>query len=94
MHARGQLARRIVGIRMREDALPIAGAPIVDDQQNQIGGITSSTISPILSNASICLGLIKSAFSAVGTQIQIAAEGAFRAGIVTELPFFGLTDFK
>ena len=25
MHARGQLARRIVGIKMREDALPIAG---------------------------------------------------------------------
>jgi folate-binding protein YgfZ len=94
MHARGQVARRIVGIKMREDALPIAGAPIVDDQQNQIGGITSSTISPVLSNASICLGLIKSAFSAVGTQIRIAAEGAFRQGIVVELPFVSLTDFK
>jgi len=87
MHARGQLARQIVGIRMREDALPIAGAPICDDKQNQIGGITSSTISPILSNASICLGLVKSAFSPVGTQIQIAAEGAFRAATVAELPF-------
>jgi folate-binding protein YgfZ len=87
MHARGQLARRIVGIKMREDALPIAGAPILDDKRNQIGGITSSTISPILSNAAVCLGLIKTAFSAVGTQIQIAAEGAFRQGAVVELPF-------
>jgi folate-binding protein YgfZ len=87
MHARGQLARRIVGIRMKNDALPIAGAPIVDDQQTQIGGITSSTISPVLSNAAICLGLIKNTFSAVGTKVQIAAEGAFRQGIVAELPF-------
>jgi folate-binding protein YgfZ len=87
MHARGQVARKIVGIKMREDALPIAGAPIFDDKQNQIGGITSSTISPILSNASICLGLIKSTFAAVGTPVQIAAEGAFRGGIVAELPF-------
>jgi folate-binding protein YgfZ len=87
MHARQQVARQIVGIRMADDALPIAGAHIIDDKQNQIGGITSSTISPILSNASICLGLIKHAFAPVGTEVQIAAEGAFRKGIVTELPF-------
>src|ERR1700677_3091319 len=41
MHARGQVARQIVGIRMKEDALPIAGAAILDKEKNQIGGITS-----------------------------------------------------
>jgi len=87
MHARGQVARKIVGIKMREDALPIAGAPILDDSQNQIGGITSSTISPILSGSSICLGLIKSAAAAVGTEINIAAEGAIRKATIVELPF-------
>lgn len=87
MHARGQVARKIIGIRMKEDALPMAGTPILDDQQNQIGGITSSTISPVLSGASIGLGLIKSAFSAMGTEVRIAAEGAIRAGIIAELPF-------
>jgi len=94
MHARGQVARGIVGIKMREDALPIAGAPIVDDQQNQIGGITSSTISPVLSNASICLGLVKNAFSTLGMELRIAAEGAFRQGVVTQLPFIGLAGSK
>jgi folate-binding protein YgfZ len=87
MHARGQVARKIVGIRMQEDALPIAGAPILDEAQNQIGGITSSTVSPVLSGASICLGLIKSTFSAIGTEIKVAAEGAIRKGVVAEVPF-------
>jgi len=87
MHARQQLARQIVGIKMREDALPIAGAPISDSQKNPIGGITSSTISPILSGASIALALVKSAFAAEGTELQIPAEGAFRTGVVTKLPF-------
>jgi folate-binding protein YgfZ len=87
MHARGQAARQIVGIRMHQDALPIAGAPIIDDEKNQIGAITSSTISPVLSNASICLGLLKSPFAAVGTELQIATEGAFRTGTVVEMPF-------
>jgi folate-binding protein YgfZ len=94
MHARNQIARKIVGIKMREDALPLAGAPIVDDHQNQIGGITSSTISPVLSNASICLGLIKAASSAAGSQILVAAEGAFRPATVVDLPFVPPTGYK
>jgi folate-binding protein YgfZ len=91
MHARGQVARKIAGIRMKGTELPIAGAPIIDsavgEGQNQIGGITSSTISPVLSNAAICLGLMKSQSAAPGTELKVAAEGAFRVGTVVELPF-------
>ncbi|HEY1922123.1 MAG TPA: glycine cleavage T C-terminal barrel domain-containing protein, partial [Tepidisphaeraceae bacterium] len=87
MHARGQVARQIVGIKMGEDALPIAGAPILDEQQNQVGGVTSSTISPVLSNASIGLAMVKAAFSKPGTTLRIAAEGAIRPAMVVELPF-------
>jgi folate-binding protein YgfZ len=87
MHARGQVARQIVGIKMQEDALPLAGAPMIDEQMNQIGGITSSTISPVLSNASIGIGMVKSAFAKPGTTVRIAAEGANRPAEVVELPF-------
>ena len=52
MHARGQVARRVVGIRMEGDALPIAGAQIMDEDSNTVGVVTSSTVSPILSNPS------------------------------------------
>ena len=91
MHARGQAARKIAGIRMKEDALPVAGSPIVEagegGGQNQIGAVTSSTISPVLSNAAIGLGLMRSQFAAVGTKVKVAAEGAFREGEIVELPF-------
>jgi folate-binding protein YgfZ len=87
MHARKQVPRQIVGVRMEGDALPLAGAPIVDDRQNQIGGVTSSTLSPVLSNVAICLAMVKRHYAAVGTKLTVAAEGAFRPGVVAELPF-------
>lgn len=89
MHARGQLARQLTGIRMENDLLPIAGNKVYDDNQNEIGGITSSTLSPVLSNLAICLGYVKKPFLAPGTRVQVPAEGAMRIGTVTELPFVG-----
>jgi aminomethyltransferase len=87
MHARGMVARQIVGLRVADDALPIAGTLLYDDQDNQIGGITSSTVSPVLSNASICLGFVKKAFIPLGTVVNVPAEGAMRKATVVELPF-------
>lgn len=92
MHSRGQVARLLVGIRMEDDALPIAGAKMYDDQQNEIGGITSSTMSPILSNAPIALGYVKKGFEQPGTKLRIPAEGAMHIGIVSLLPFIETTD--
>jgi folate-binding protein YgfZ len=92
MVARGQVARQLVGIRMADDALPIAGAQIYDDKSNSIGGITSSTISPVLSNAAICLGYVKKQFIPAGTVVNVPAEGSIRRAVVTELPFFKKND--
>ncbi len=89
MHARQQVAKQLVGIRFADDALPLAGSPINDDQSNPIGGITSSTISPILSNAAIALGLVKKPFIATGSAVHAPAEGTMRRGVVCDLPFFG-----
>lgn len=91
MHARGQLARQFAGIRMDDDALPIAGAKIFDDESNEIGGITSSTVSPVLSNAAICLGYLKRPHFNVGTIVNIPAEGSMRKGSVVALPFMSAT---
>ena len=87
MQARGQFARQLVGIKMADDALPIAGAIIQDDNDNQIGGITSSTISPVLSGVAICLGYLKKPFTPVGTIVNLPAEGKMRKGSVVETPF-------
>jgi folate-binding protein YgfZ len=87
MHARGQVARQLVGIRMDDDALPIAGAQVFDDQSNQVGAITSSTVSPVLSNAALCLGMVKRPFVPLGSVVNIPAEGSIRRATVVELPF-------
>jgi len=88
MHARQQVAKQIVGIKMNDDALPIAGAQIFDATgQNAIGGVTSSTISPVLSNAAICLAVVKRPHFAIGTTVSIPAEGTMRIGSVVNLPF-------
>ncbi|CAN5589060.1 glycine cleavage T C-terminal barrel domain-containing protein [soil metagenome] len=87
MHARKQAARCIVGFKMDDDALPIAGAQIFDQQSNVIGTVTSSTISPMLSNAAIGLALIKHSYSDLGKTLHIPAEGSVRTGKVSGLPF-------
>jgi folate-binding protein YgfZ len=87
MHARSQVARQIVGIRMENDALPIAGAEVFDENSTTVGVITSSTVSPILSNAAICLAMVKRPHFVIGTKLRIPAEGAIRPGIVSPTPF-------
>lgn len=87
MHARQQVARKIVGIRMADDALPIAGAPVLDADRGQVGIVTSSTLSPVQSNAAICLAFVKKPFFDAGSEVSIPAEGQIRSGKVVELPF-------
>jgi aminomethyltransferase len=87
MHARGQAAKQLVGIRMEENLLPVAGTKIYDTNQNEVGGVTSSTVSPILSGACLCLGYVRKAFTPVGTKVVIPAEGKMAVGEVVELPF-------
>lgn len=87
MHARGQVARQIVGIRMEGDALPVAGTRICDDAGNEIGGVTSSTLSPVLSNAPLVLAILKKPYFAEGSTLKIPAEGDQRTGRVVKLPF-------
>jgi folate-binding protein YgfZ len=87
MHARGQFAKKLVGIRMSGEELPIAGSQIFDEKDNAIGGVTSSTISPILSRTALCLGYVKKNFVAEGTGVRIPAEGAIHMGTVAKTPF-------
>lgn len=87
MHARKQVARMIVGVRMESDALPLAGAKVFDEASNEVGVVTSSTVSPILSNAAICLAYLKRPFFEIGKKVVIPAEGAMREGTVVETPF-------
>ncbi len=90
MHSRGQVARRIVAIRMEGDELPISGAEILDQNSTHIGTVSSSTNSPVLSNLAICLGIVKRPFFEVGSKLSIPAEGKLRSGTVVQPPFVPL----
>jgi aminomethyltransferase len=88
MYARGQIARRLVGLKIENGMLPIAGEHVFDDQDNQIGAITSSTISPILSESAIALAILKKPHFETGRQVRVPAEGALRQARVVDLPFY------
>ena len=87
MHARQQVAKQLIAFRMDDEALPIAGAQIYEANQNGVGVVTSSTISPILSGAAIGLGFVKRPLFAIGTKLLIPAEGEMRGATVVETPF-------
>ena len=73
---------------MADDALPIAGTKILDQAGNEIGGITSSTISPVLSNAAIAIAILKRPHFTIGSTVTIPAEGSMRTGTIVQLPFW------
>ncbi len=87
MHARKVVARKIVGLKMSADALPMAGTEIFDADQKPIGVLTSSTISPRLSNACLAMALLKRPHFELGTTVRVPAEGAIHDAVVVETPF-------
>lgn len=87
MHARQQVARQIVGLRMGADHLPIAGVQVLDSAGNQVGIVTSSTLSPVMSNTAIALAFVKKPHFAPGTRLSVPAEGEIRPATVEPLPF-------
>jgi folate-binding protein YgfZ len=91
MASRAQIARRIVGLRLQGDTLPIAGAILQDAEGNEVGAITSSTISPVLSGTAICLAMVKRPHYDDGVTLRVPAEGAMREASVVPLPFLKQT---
>lgn len=92
MHARGQVAKKLVGLRIDGGELPLAGVKIFDSQRNEVGGVTSSTPCPLLQHAAIAIGYAKRGFFDPGTKLLIPAEGAMRQAEVVEMPFLPAAD--
>ncbi|MFK7759317.1 MAG: glycine cleavage T C-terminal barrel domain-containing protein [Phycisphaerales bacterium] len=101
MHARNIRKQGIVGIRLDSQRIsmenqsvlqPMTGAYIYkpgEEGQTPIGAVTSSTISPMLGAIPICFAMIKDAHTTPGTELIVAAEGAYTHCTVTnELKFW------
>ena len=87
MHARNVVARKLVGLRVPDGSLPIAGQPVMDEQENQVGVITSSTMSPVLSDAAIALAIVRKSHFDIGKRVRVPAEGKVREAEVVATPF-------
>jgi len=75
-----------VGLTVEKGAPAREGAEILDEKGNNIGTVTSGTVSPSLKKA-IAMGYINSASSKTGTPIQVKVRGKNGAAVVTKMPF-------
>lgn len=64
------VARRLVGIELQERGIPREGYPIVDKNGQEIGVVTSGTMSPIR-KVGISMGYIDVPMNKVGTEVMV-----------------------
>lgn len=88
----GRPKQQLVGLRVRDDLLPVAGGQIFavtdDALASPIGTITSSTLSPMLGAAPIAFGMVRTARAKPGDEVLVNAEGERATAVVQELVFW------
>ncbi|MFA9478338.1 folate-binding protein YgfZ [Phycisphaerales bacterium AB-hyl4] len=95
MHNLGHPRRVLVGLKVIGEALPVAGAPVYEPtakgegmaKSNIVGGVTSSTLSPLLGNVPIAFAVIKWGNHTPGTKLAVVAEGELVDAEVQALRF-------
>lgn len=79
-------ARKLVGFVMEERGIPRHGYKLVDMEGNQIGEVTSGTMSPMLKQG-IGMGYVESGFVQPGTEIAVVIREKPIRAKVTKPPF-------
>ncbi len=100
MKSLGHPKRLLVGLRIKGDALPVAGAQVTepaDDQKtpadsprathNIIGGVTSSAISPLLGQRPVIFAVMKWGKHTPGTRVLVPTEDGLAEAQVQPLRF-------
>ena len=79
------VSRKLVGFKMVDKGIPRHDYVIEDAEGNEIGKVTSGTMSPVL-NQGIGLGYVKKEFSTPGSEIYIAVRNRKLKAEVNKLP--------
>lgn len=79
--------RRLVGFEMIDKAIPRHGYDIVNEKGENIGVVTSGTMSPSL-KIGIGLGYVKTGFDTLGSEIYISIRNKNIKAKVVKLPFY------
>ena len=79
--------KKLVAFKLLDRGIPRKGYLIVDENQNEIGIVTSGTMGPSV-KLSIGLGYVKSEFSSLGSTIYLSIRNKSIAAEIVKLPFF------
>jgi len=79
--------KRLKGFEMIDKGIPRQHYPICDADGNEIGEVTSGTMSPSLKKA-IGMGYVKSEFSKLGAEIYISIRGKLLKAKIVKTPFY------
>ena len=98
MHNLSHPKRLLVGLKFPTDALPVAGTQVFEHDEDkrakaprdgQIGGITSSTLSPLLGRTGLAFAVMKWGRHKPGTKVAVPVEGQMVEAEVSGLYFAG-----
>ncbi len=80
------VSRKLCAFEMVDKGIPRHGYLIVDAEGNEIGNVTSGTMSPVLKKG-IGLGYVKTAYSKPGTEICIKVRNRNLKAQIVKAPF-------
>ncbi|WP_124980773.1 glycine cleavage system aminomethyltransferase GcvT [Nonlabens xiamenensis] len=81
------VSKKLVGFEMDERAIPRGGYEIKDAQQQDLGIVTSGTMSPSLAKG-IGMGYVPPIFAVPGSKIHIQVRKKLIPATVVKLPFY------
>jgi aminomethyltransferase len=81
------VTRKLVAFEMVDKGIPRHGYPIVDGEGNEVGQVTSGTMSPCL-KLGIGMGYVPKALSKVDTEILVQIRNKAHRAKVVKLPFY------
>jgi folate-binding protein YgfZ len=89
----GKPKQILVGLKVQTDALPIAGAQVFEQNSDnsmgdQIGVVTSSTLSPMLGAVPIAFAMLKTTKATPGATVLVSAEGEQAPALISPLRFW------
>jgi aminomethyltransferase len=80
------VSRKLVGFKLIDRGVPRHEYALADLEGNEIGHVTSGTMSPCL-KVGIGMGYVKPEFAKAGTQIAVVVRGRLLKAEVVRLPF-------
>lgn len=98
MHNLSHPKRLLVGLKLPADALPVAGSQVFEHDEakrakaprgGQVGGITSSALSPLLGRAGLAFAVMKWGRHKPGTKVAVPVDGNMIEAEVSTLYFAG-----